>query len=107
MRVAGEVAVAVERAEEEPEHDLAEAIARRLGESLHLLEADPVDPLGDEHALAREVGDDARHERERVPPEAARERSLGLRLVLVVELLREALAHLGADRLRVEARRYP
>ena len=52
MRVAGEVAVAVERAEEEAEDDLAEAVARRAVELLHLLEADAVDPLAHEHVLA-------------------------------------------------------
>ena len=52
VRVAREVAVAVERAEEEAEDDLAEAVARLAVELPHLLEADPVDPLAHEHVLA-------------------------------------------------------
>ena len=52
--VPGEVPVAVERAEEEAEDDLAEAVAGGAVELLDLLEAHAVDPLGDQHVLACE-----------------------------------------------------
>src|SRR5436305_15207127 len=102
MRVAREVAHAVERSEEESEDDLAEAVARRLVELLDLLEAEPVDPLAHEHVLAAETRDHVGDHDEWVAAPRARERSLRLRLVLVVELLGHALAALVRHRLRVE-----
>ena len=92
-------------AEVEAEHDLAEAVARRLVEPLDLLEAHALEQLGDEHAAARERGVDRRDVRERVPAERARHRALVLGLELVVELLGDALAQLAVERLRVEPRR--
>ena len=94
MGVAGEVPVAVERAEEEAEHDLAEAVALLLRQLAHLLEADPLDPLGHQHALARQRRDDVGDHDERMAAPGARERALGLRLLLVVELLGQPLADL-------------
>ena len=94
MRVAGELAVAVEAAEEEAEDDLADAVALGLRAALELLEADAADELADEHALARERADDVGHDDERVPAEDPRERALVLRLELVVELLVDPLADL-------------
>ena len=107
VRVAREVAVPVERPEEEAEHDLAEAVARGAVLRLDLLEADPVDPLGDEHVLCRELGHDSRHVDERVPAPRAREGAVLLGLVLVVELVGEPLLDLGGHRLGVHARRDP
>ena len=60
--VAGELAVAVQAAEEEAEDDLPDAVALGLRATLELLEADAGDELADEHALARERAD-ARRER--------------------------------------------
>ena len=54
MRVAGELVVAVQAAEVEAEEDLADPVALGLGVALDLLEADALDELGDQHALARE-----------------------------------------------------
>src|SRR6185437_659892 len=94
VRVAGELAVAIQAAEEEAEDDLADAIALGLRASLQLLEADAVHELADEHALARERGDDAGHVDERVAIEDAGQRTLVLGLQLVVELLDDALPDL-------------
>ncbi len=55
MRIAGELPVAVQAAEEEAEDDLAEPVALRLRAALELLEADAVHELADEHALARQA----------------------------------------------------
>ena len=54
MRVAGELAVAVQAAEVEAEDDLAEAVALGLRQLLELLEAAALDELADDHALARQ-----------------------------------------------------
>ena len=54
VRVAGGAAQVVERAEEEAEDDLGEAVALGLAEPLDLLEAAALDQLGDEHAAAGE-----------------------------------------------------
>ena len=105
MRVAGELVVAVEAAEEEAEDDLAEPVAVRLRIALELLEARALDELADDHALARQARDDVRHDDERVAAEDARERALVLRLQLVVELLVDPQADLLGDRLDVEPRR--
>ena len=102
-----EMAVPVERPEEEAEDDLAEAVARRPVELLHLLEADPVDPLGHKHVLGAELGHDARDVDERVVAPGAGEGAVLLRLVLVVELVGEPLADLGRHRLGVHAGRDP
>ena len=74
MRVAGELVVAVQAAEVEAEEDLADAVAVRLRVALQLLEAGALDELGDQHALARERGDDVGHDDERVAAEDPRER---------------------------------
>ena len=63
MRIARELPVAIQAAEEEPEHDLADPVALGLRAALQLLEADAADELADEHPLARERGDDVGHER--------------------------------------------
>ncbi len=63
VRVAGELAVAVEAAEEEAEDDLADAVALGLRAALELLEADAGDELADQHPLARERADHARARR--------------------------------------------
>ena len=52
MRIARELVVAVEAAEEEAEDDLTEAIALGLRAFLELLEADADDVVADEHPLA-------------------------------------------------------
>ena len=96
--VAGELPVAVHAAEIEAEEDLADAVTLRLRVALELLEADAVHELAHQHALARELGDDMRHEDERVAFEDARERALVLRLELVVELLDDTRLDLGRDR---------
>ena len=107
VRIAGELPVAVEAAEEEAEDDLADAVALGLPAPLQLLEADAVHELRDEHALARERADHAGHDDERVAVEDARQRALVLRLELVVELLDDPLADLFGDRLDVEPGRHP
>ena len=66
MGIARELAVAVQAAEEEAEHDLADPVALGLRAVLQLLEADALDELADEHALARERADDLGHDDERV-----------------------------------------
>src|SRR4051794_35938462 len=103
MRIAGELAVAVHRAEEEAEDDLAHAVAGGLVALLYLFEADAFDELADHHAFARETRDDVGDEDERVSAEDAGERALVARLELVVELLDHAHANLVPDRLGVEA----
>ena len=103
VRIARELVVAVEAAEEEAEDDLAEAVALGLRALLELLEADAADVLADEHALARQRADHLGHDDERVPGEDPRERALVLGLELVVELLLDPLADLPRDRLRRRA----
>jgi hypothetical protein len=105
VRVAGELAVAVHRAEVEAEDDLADAVALGLAELLHLLEAATGDVLRDDDLLAREVGDDTGDHDERVAAVDPAQRALVAGLELVVELLVDALADLLADRADVEARR--
>ena len=107
VRVARELVVAVHAAEVEAEQDLADAVALRLRVALDLLEADALDELGDEHALARERRDHVGHEDERVAAVDPRERALVLGLELVVELLLDPVPDLLADRLGVEPRRDP
>ncbi len=102
MGVAGELAVAIQAAEEEAEDDLANAVALGLGAFLELLEADALDELADEHPLARERADDLGDDDERVAGEDAGERALVLGLELVVELLDDPLLDLLGDRLDVE-----
>ena len=55
VRVGREAPRAVQRPEEEAEHDLAEPVALGLRQLLHLLEADALDVLGDQHVLARQA----------------------------------------------------
>ena len=105
MRVAGELVVAVHAAEVEAVDDLGEAVALVLRQLLELLEAAPLDELGDDHLLVRELRDDLGHDDERVPAVDARERALVLRLELVVELLVDPRADLVAHRLGIQARR--
>jgi hypothetical protein len=107
MGVAREVAVAIERSEEEAEHDLAEAVARLPIELADFLEADAVDPLGHEYALGAELRHHPRDVDERVVAPGAREGAVLLGLVLVVELVGEPLADLGGHRLGVHARSDP
>ena len=102
MGVGVEVLQVVDRAEAAAVDDLAEAAALLVGELLDLLEADPLDQLGDQHAPAREPGDHFRHVDEGVLEVGAGEAALVLGLVLVVELLHHPLAELGGDRLGVE-----
>ena len=54
MGVAGELAVAVEAAQEEAEDDLPDPVALGLGTGLQLLEARAADELAHEDPLARE-----------------------------------------------------
>ena len=55
VRVAGELAVAVQAAEEEAEDDLADPVALGLrSSSLSSSKPDALDELADEHPLARE-----------------------------------------------------
>jgi len=94
VRVAGELPEAVEGPEEEPEDDLTEVVAGRLRRRLHLLEPDAIDPLGDKHAFATQLGDDIRDDDERMSTPTTREPALSLSLVLIVELLAYPLADL-------------
>ena len=107
MGIAQRDPVAVEQAEEEPEHDLAVAIARRLVEHPDRLEALALDVLRDEHPAGAEVGPHPRHADERVAAEAPLHPPLLLCLELVVELLADALTQLGQQRLGVQAGREP
>jgi hypothetical protein len=107
MRIAGELAVTVETAEEEAEDDLADAIALLLRVALELLETDSAHELADHDALARERADDLGHDDERMAREDPCERALVLSLELVVELLADPIADLARDRLDVELRRHP
>ena len=74
-------------------------------ELLHLLEAAAGHELADDHPLVAEARDDVGDDDERVAAEDARQAPLVLGLELVVELLLDARADLGAQRLGVEARR--
>ena len=107
VRVAGELAVAVQAAHEEAEDDLAEPVAVLLRVGLELLELRPFDELRDDHALVREPRHDVGHDDERMAAEDPRQRALVLRLELVVQLLVDAQAHLLGERLDVEARAPP
>ena len=107
MRVAAELVVAVHAAEVEAEDRLADAVALVLRELLHLLEAAAGDELADDHALVAEARDDVGDDDERVAAEDARQAPLVLGLELVVELLLDARADLGAQRLGVQARARP
>ena len=105
VRVAGELAVAVHRAEVEPEDDLPDTIALGLREGLHRFEAAAGDVLRNDDLLAREVGHDVRDDHPWVPAVDAGQRALVRGLELVVELLVDALPDLPTDRPHVEARR--
>ena len=100
--IAAELVVAVHAAEVEAEDRLADAVALVLGELLHLLEAAPGHELADDHALVAEARDDVGDDDERVAAEDARQTALVLGLELVVELLLDARADLGAQRLGVQ-----
>src|ERR1700722_1545221 len=101
MRIARELAVAVQAAEKEAKHDLAEPIALGLRILLQLLEADATNEIGDEHMLVRELADDFGHHDEGMAFEDARQRALVLGLELVVELLGDAIADLRGHALDV------
>jgi len=107
VRVAGELAVAVQAAEEEAKDDLADAVALGLRAVLELLEADAADELAHQHPLARETADHVGDDDERMPGEDTRERALVLGLQLVVELLDDPLLDLLRDRLDVERGSHP
>src|SRR5258707_143180 len=107
LGIAGELPESIERAEEEAEDDLGEAVALFLTELQDLLEADAIDPLAHEYALARQLSHDIGNDDEGVSAPAARKAPLSLRLVLVVELLQGALANLGGDSARIQAGREP
>ena len=103
MRVAGELAVAVHAAEVEAEDDLAEAIAGGLVGLLERVEAGAFHELAHEHLLGGQLGDDARHDDERVTSEDAVERPLVLGLELVVELVVDPQTDLLGGVLDVQA----
>ena len=103
MRVAARAPRVLERAEEEAEDDLAEAVALGLVELLDLLEAAAVEHLGHEHAAPRAAGVDGRDEDERVVAPGARHRAMVLGLDLVVELVADPFAQLLRERLDVQA----
>src|SRR3954447_7376518 len=105
VRVARELVVAVHAAEVEAEDDLGDPVALVVRKLLHLLEAAAGDVLADDHPLVRERRDDVGDDDERVAAVDPRERPLVLGLELVVELLVDPRADLGAHRLRVEPRR--
>ena len=107
MGVAGELAVAVQAAEEEAKHDLPDAVALLLRVALELLEAHALHELAHEHALARELGDHVGDLDEGVTVEDPRQRALVLGLELVVELLADPLADLRRDRAHVELGGHP
>jgi len=104
MRVSREVAVAVERPEEEAEDDLAEAVAGGVVHLADPFEAHAVDPLADEDLLGRQRRHNVGDIDEGVSFPRAREGTLALGLVLVVELVGQALAQFGGHRLGVHAR---
>ena len=97
MRIAGEAAVAVHRAEVEAEDDLADPVALGVGLGAQRLEAVALDELGDDHPLAAERGDHPRDVDERVAVVEPGHRPLVGGLELVVELIDDALADLGRD----------
>ena len=107
VRISGELVVAVEAAEVEPEEDLADPVTLLLRVRAYLLEADALDELADQHALARELADDAGHHDEGMAAEDPGQGALVLRLQLVIELLLDPVADLVADRLGVESRGDP
>src|SRR5262249_54276398 len=76
MRVARELPVAVERAEEEAKDALTEAVAGGTVEPLDVLELHAIDPFADEHALTRELAEHLRDDDERVAAVSPRERPL-------------------------------
>src|SRR5207248_3164623 len=104
MGVARELAVAVQATKEEAEDDLPQAVALLARTALELLEAHTLDVVAHQHPLPRERGDDLRHHDEGMAREDARERTLVLRLELVVQLLDDPLTDLLGDRLHIEAR---
>ena len=57
MGVAGELAAAVERAAEESVDGFGDTVPGRVRRVLEMLEADPLDVLGHEHAWRRQVGE--------------------------------------------------
>ena len=71
MRISERDPVAIEQAEEEPEDDLAVAVALGLIELADRLEALALDELRDEHAAGAQVGPDPRHGDERMAAEEA------------------------------------
>ena len=105
VRVAGHDAVAPHEAEEEPEGDLADAVALRVVEARDLVGPQPFDVFGHEHAACREVRVHARHPHVGVAPEHPLEAALMLGLDLVVELVGDPLAELVQHGARVEPRR--
>src|SRR5207237_5485127 len=93
--------------EEESNDNLADAVAGDARRLLDLLEADAIDPLGDQHPSAAHTGNHVGDEDERVSAPSARERALRLSLVFVVELLADTLAELEGCGGGIEARRKP
>jgi hypothetical protein len=89
------LAKSVQGAEEESKHDLSHSVACRLRRRLQVVEADPLDPFGDQYALPAQDGHDVRNDNERVPTPAPGKRPLVMRLVLVIELLRDGGGVLG------------
>src|SRR6202042_2047617 len=87
MRVAERDPVAVEKPEEEPEHDLAVAVAGRLVGAAYGLEALALQILGDEHAPGAQLGPDPRHAHERMVAQQPPDPALVLGLELIIELL--------------------
>src|ERR1700760_1455634 len=98
MRVAGELSEAVQRAEIEAQEDLGHSVTGNLRLLQDLGEPDAVNPFGHQHASPAEAGDDIGDENERVAAPPPREDALRLRLVLIVELLADALAQFDRRR---------
>ena len=104
VRVAERDAVAVQEAEEEPEHDLPVAVALWFRGSPHRLEPLTLDVFRDQRPPRREIGVDVRYPDEGVPAHQPLDATLMLGLELVVEFLADAFPHLHAQRFGVEAR---
>ena len=105
VRIAGNEVLGPDETKEEAQDDLADAVALCLLEPCDLIEPQPIDVLGDEDALRREICVYARDVHVRVPAEEPREAALVLRLDLVVELIRDPLAHLAQHRACIRAGR--
>ena len=104
MGIAEREAELERRAVVEAIDDLGVAVTDLVGLAADIVEAEPVDPVGDEHPPVAERRVNRRDENERMAPPEPGDLSVIGRLELVVAFLDDPLAQLGEDVFDVESR---